>query len=110
MCSEENPQKLLIRAVSGSWNGTKWGTLTDRDQNLINTEGGKDTSTCQISAHPSHMFSMQCPETANITLFIKSKYHQNKGNQQTVAKKGISSTSGKDTQACQILGHSSNAF
>ena len=67
----------------------KWHQIEksmDLDQNLIDLEGGKDTSSCQISDHPSHMFSRQCPENANITLQIKWKYHQNEENQQTVTK------------------------
>ena len=37
---------------------------TDHDQNLISSEGGQDTSACNISGHSLHASSRKCPETS----------------------------------------------
>ena len=62
----------------------KFEKSTDRDHMLINSEGGQDTSACKISGYSLHAFSEKCPETPNLTRFIKSKWRQTKENQQTV--------------------------
>ena len=62
----------------------KFEKSTDRDHMLINSEGGQDTSACKIAGYSLHAFSGKCPETPNLTRFIKSKWRQTKENQQTV--------------------------
>ena len=62
----------------------KGGKSTDRDHNLISSEGGQDTSACKISGHSLHAFSGKCPETPDLTRFTKSKWRQKEENQQTV--------------------------
>ena len=46
---------------------------TDRDPELISSEGGQDTSVCKISGHSLHVFSKKCPKPPNLTRFTKSK-------------------------------------
>ena len=62
----------------------KLGRSTYHDQNLTtSSEDGQDTSGCQLSGHPSQVFSRKCLETAN----------------------SVSSDGGPDTSACQIWCH-----
>ena len=46
---------------------------TDRNPELISSEGGQDTSAYKISGHFLHAFSRKCSETQNSTHFTKSK-------------------------------------
>ena len=46
---------------------------TDRDPELISSEGGLDTSACKISGHSLLAFSRMYPETLNLTRFTESK-------------------------------------
>ena len=50
------------------------------------SEGGRDTSTCQISGHSFHAISRECMETPNLASLKKLKLCQNDKNQQTVSK------------------------
>ena len=43
--------------TKSKWWVPKWGKSTDRDWNLISSEDGHDTATCQNSGHSSHAFS-----------------------------------------------------
>ena len=81
--------KPQIWPVSLSQMVPRWGQSTDRDQNLISSEGGQDIWTCQISGHSSHAFWRNCLEAANLTCFTKSKCHQNVENQQTMSKSAL---------------------
>ena len=42
----------------------KGGKSTDRDHDLISSEGGQDTSACKIWGHFLHAFSSKYPETS----------------------------------------------
>ena len=42
---------------------------TDRDHELISSEGGQDTSACQISGHFLHAFSEKCSKTQKFDPF-----------------------------------------
>ena len=46
---------------------------TDRDPELISSEGGQDTSACKILGNFLHAFSGKCTEPPNLTRFTKSK-------------------------------------
>ena len=46
---------------------------TDRDHNLIISEGCQDKSACKFSGHFLHALPEKCPEPPNLTHFIKSK-------------------------------------
>ena len=64
-----SPQSDWHRTMERTWQ--KWGKSTDHDQNLVTSEGGQDTSACQISAHSCNTFSRKCLETTNLTCFTK---------------------------------------
>ena len=59
--SPENAQKPQIRPVL--WSGN-CGKSTDREQNLISSEGNQNTSLCQISGHFLNMVSGKCLEAS----------------------------------------------
>ena len=46
---------------------------TNCNNNPISSEGGQDTSSCNISGYFLNGFSRKCPETPNLTSFTKSK-------------------------------------
>ena len=75
--------KHNIRLIPLSKNCAK---ISGHDQNLISSEGGQDTSACQISGHSFHAVSRKSPEAQYLTYFTKSKWHQNDENQQTMTK------------------------
>ena len=74
--SPENVWKPQIWPVSLSESSTKKRKWTERVHNLICSEGGQDTSACNISGHSLHAFCSKCLETPNLTRFTKSKWCQ----------------------------------
>ena len=46
---------------------------TDRNHNLITSEGSQDTAAYQIAGHSPHAVSGKSPETINLTRFTESK-------------------------------------
>ena len=49
----------------------KWRKSTNRDQNLISSYGGQDTSECKILGLSSNAFFRKWPETLNLAHFTK---------------------------------------
>ena len=62
MRSPGNARKPQIWPVLLSKSDTKGGKSTERDHNLITSEGGQDTLAlaCKISGHSVHAFSRKC--------------------------------------------------
>ena len=58
-----NVRKPQISPISPSQKLCQEEKSTNCDHNLISSEGGQDTSACQISGHSLHAFSGKCPET-----------------------------------------------
>ena len=75
-----------IWPVSLSKKVSKLNKSTDWDYNLINSEGGQDTSACKISGHSLHALSGKCLETTYLNRFTKSKWCQEMENQQIMTK------------------------
>ena len=73
MCSSRNGRKPQILPVSPSQNSAKIRKITDRNHNLISSEGHQDTAAGKISGHSLHVFSRKRPETQNFTRLTKSK-------------------------------------
>ena len=48
----------------------------DHDQNLISSEYGRDTPSCQRWGYSSHVFSKKAWETSNLTRLSKSELRQ----------------------------------
>ena len=71
MRSPGNARKPQIWPVSLSQIVPKLQKSTDRDSELISSEGGQDTSSCIISRNFLHAFSGKCPGTPNLTRFTK---------------------------------------
>ena len=69
-CSE-TVRKPEIWPVSLSQITIKMRKINRLYQNLISTEGGLDTSACQISGHSSNAFYRKCSE--KLTCFTKSR-------------------------------------
>ena len=100
--NEENPEhnqnawKPQILPVSLSQNSIKIRKIykiaskleksTNCNHNLTSSESGQDTSAYHITGHSLHAFSRKCPETLNLTRFIKSKYCQNYISQQILTQ------------------------
>ena len=91
--NEENPQSTtkmpgnpkfypfhLVKIAS------KLEKSTNCNHNLTSSESGQDTSAYHITGHFLHAFSRKCPETLNLTRFIKSKYCQNYKSQQILTQ------------------------
>ena len=83
--------------------------VTDRDYNLIISEGGQHTPACKIAGHSLHAFSGKWPEIPNFTRFTKS-------NSAKIIKSTehdynlISPEGGQHTPAYKISGHVLHAF
>ena len=54
----------IIAKIAPKLEKLKLGKSTGRDHNLISSEGGQDTSACQVSGYSLHASSGKCPETS----------------------------------------------
>ena len=86
MRSKENPGNPKFELFHSVKMAPKWGIPTYRDQNLICSEGGKNTSASQSLGHSYLVFSRKCPEIAHLVCVTKSKCLQTKENQQKMIK------------------------
>ena len=66
MRSPENAQKHQIWPILISVIMPKLGKATDCGQSLVSSEGGWDTSICQISGHSFNTFSKKSWETSQV--------------------------------------------
>ena len=77
MHSPGNSHKPQILPVALSKKSAiKLEKSTNCDNNLISSESAQDKSACKISGHSLHAFTGKCPETTNLTRFIKLKWRQ----------------------------------
>ena len=116
--NEENPQsttkmpgnpKFDIIALKQVIIALKQEKSTNCNHNLINSEGGQDTSAFKISGHLLNGFSRKCQETPNLT-HITVKIVPKLEKSPDCDYKLISSEDGQDTSAYTISGHSLHAF
>ena len=78
--NEENPQSMTKMPGNPNFDpfhqvkiASKLEKSTNSNHNLINSEGGQDTSACKISGYFLNWFSIKYPEPPNMTSFTKSK-------------------------------------
>ena len=87
--NEENPQSTTKMPGNPKFKvkiASKLEKSTNCNHNLTSSESGQDTSAYHITGHFLHAFSRKCPETLNLTRFIKSKYCQNYKSQQILTQ------------------------
>ena len=103
--SPDNAHKPKIWSVWLSQNGAKMNEIRRSRPKLISSEGGQDTSACQISDHSIYSFIVKCKEIPFVPFHwiqIAPILRTSEDRDQNI----ISFEGGQDTWACCISGHS----